>query len=165
MKFVGILAVFVATIGGFFLAGGKMKVITGIILPSMLGEATIILGLAVAAFIISNSTHAIKHTLSYFSALKKPAAYSKNDYMELLSMLFSVFKLARTKGWLALEAHIENPDNSTLFANFPSFAHNHHALASKIFQAMHPIINAFTIKLANVGKVVTTRNVRAHTKA
>lgn len=128
MKFVGILAVFVATIGGFFLAGGKMKVITGIILPSMLGEATIILGLAIAAFIISNSTHAIKHTLSYFSALKKPAAYSKNDYMELLSMLFSVFKLARTKGWLALEAHIENPDNSTLFANFPSFAHNHHAL-------------------------------------
>lgn len=128
MKFVGFIMVFAATFGGFFLAGGKMKVITGIILPSMLGEGTIILGLAAAAFVISNSGHAIKHTLSYFNALVKPSAYTKEDYMQLLGLLYSIFKLVRTKGWLAVEVHIENPHDSALFNNFPSFAHNHHAV-------------------------------------
>lgn len=71
--------------------------------------------------------HVVKLTGSYFKSLSKPAAYSKDDYMELLGMLFSIFKLVRTKGWLAVEAHIENPHNSSLFNNFPSFSHNHHA--------------------------------------
>ena len=127
MKFVGLLLVFVATFGGFFLAGGKMRIITGIILPAMGGEAVTILGLAVCAFIISNSSDAIKHTMSYFKTLKQPVAYTKDDYMELLSVLFSVFKLVRTKGWLAVEAHIEAPHDSALFSNFPGFMHNHHA--------------------------------------
>ena len=32
------------------------------------------------------------------------------------------------KGILALEQHIENPSESTLFARFPTFANNHHAV-------------------------------------
>lgn len=128
MKFIGLILVLVCTVGGYFVAGGKMETITHVILPAMLGEGIIIMGIAIAAFIVANSSHAIKHTLHYFSALAKPAAYKKEDYMELLSMLYSVFKLVRTKGWLALEPHIENPEKSTLFATFPSFSLNHHAV-------------------------------------
>ena len=58
----------------------------------------------------------------------KYAAYSKDDYVDLLSMLYSVFKLARTKGWLAMEQHIENPHESPLLQQFPTFIHNHHAV-------------------------------------
>ncbi len=43
-------------------------------------------------------------------------------------MLFALFKLAKSKGNLALEQHIENPKNSALFNQFPGFARNHHAV-------------------------------------
>ncbi len=105
-----------------------IKLLTGLILPAMPGEVIIILGCAIAAFLVANSPEVVKNTLSSFKALAKPSAYSKADYIDMLSMLFSVFKLARTKGWLALETHIENPEESSLFANFPSFQHNHHAI-------------------------------------
>lgn len=105
-----------------------MHLLTGLILPAMPGEVIIILGCAIAAFLVANSSEVVKQTLGSFKALAKPSAYSKADYIDMLSMLFSVFKLARTKGWLALETHIENPEESSLFANFPSFQHNHHAI-------------------------------------
>lgn len=132
MKFAGLALVFVCTFGGLLIAmhfdvASFMKLFT-IIMKAMPGEFVIIFGCAVAAFMIANSTETIKGTMKYFSALAKPAAYSKDDYMELLCMLFTVFKLARTKGWLALEQHIENPEESSLFEQFPAFKHNHHAL-------------------------------------
>jgi chemotaxis protein MotA len=132
MKFLGILLVFVCTYGGLLIAmhfdfGGFMKLMM-VILTALPGEFVIIFGCAVAAFLIANSSETIKGTLKYFSALAKPSAYNKADYVELLSMLFTVFKLARTKGWLALEQHIENSHDSELFARFPKFQHNHHAL-------------------------------------
>lgn len=132
MKFAGIGLVFVCTYGGLLIAmgfdfGAFMKLMM-IILKALPGEFVIIFGCAVAAFLIANSTETIKGVMKYFSALSKPSAYSKEDYVELLCMLFSIFKLARTKGWLAMEQHIEKPEESPLFEKFPTFQHNHHAL-------------------------------------
>ena len=60
-------------------------------------------------------------------ALKGPT-YHKKDYVELLSLLYQVFRLAKTKGMLALEQHVEKPDESALFAQFPNVQKNHHAV-------------------------------------
>ena len=60
-------------------------------------------------------------------ALIKPESHNKQSYLELLTMMFMIFKMARSKGWLALEPHIEDPHNSDLFKNFPEFSGNHHA--------------------------------------
>jgi chemotaxis protein MotA len=128
LKIVGLLGIFVMTFGGFFVAGGKMKVITGVIIPAMPGETIIILGCAICAFLTANTPHTVKSTMGYLGKMLNPNAHSKEEYMELLSMLYVVFKTARSKGWLALESHIENPDESELFRNFPKFHHNHHAL-------------------------------------
>lgn len=131
MKFVGILLVFVCTIGGLMMAAGMekaMHLLTGIILPATPAETVIIMGCAIAAFLIANSMDTVKGTIKYFGALAKPAAYKKDDYIELLSMMFTVFKLARSKGFLALEQHIENPNDSEIFSQFPKFHGNHHAV-------------------------------------
>ena len=42
--------------------------------------------------------------------------------------MFAVFKTVRTKGWLALEKHIEYPHESEVFSQFPSFISNPHAV-------------------------------------
>ncbi len=132
MKFLGLALIIVFTFGGMLIAmhfdfHHFMGVIM-VILGAMPGEFTIIFGCAVAAFLTANSMPVIKETLGYMRALAKPAAYSKEDYMELLSFLFATFKLIRSKGWLAIEAHIENPHDSALFNAYPSVAHNHHAV-------------------------------------
>lgn len=132
MKLAGLLLVFVCTFGGLLIAMGFdmpkfMKLMT-LILTAMPGEVVIIMGCAFSAFLVANTSDVIKGCVKYLSALTKPAAYSKDDYVQLLSMMFTVFKLARMKGWLALESHIENPEESDVFAQFPSFQENHHAL-------------------------------------
>lgn len=124
MKFVGFLVVLGSTFGGYMIMGGKLKPIVAVA-PF---EGLIIMGSAIGAFIVANSMETIKHTLHDFNALVKPEAHDKESYMDLLSMLFMIFKLARTKGWLALESHIENPEDSDLFNQFPSFTSNHHTL-------------------------------------
>ncbi|MBI1301583.1 MAG: flagellar motor stator protein MotA [Alphaproteobacteria bacterium] len=131
MKFVGLLLVFICTFGGLMIAAGVekgMHLINGVILPAMPAEVTIIMGCAIAAFIIGNSMDTVKNSVKYMGALAKPAAYTKDDYIELLSMMFTVFKLARSKGFLALESHVENPHDSELFKQFPKFYGDHHAV-------------------------------------
>jgi chemotaxis protein MotA len=132
MKFLGLALVLVFTFGGLLVAmhfhvDHFIKIMM-VIISALPGEFLIIMGCAVAAFIVANPPHVVKDTMKAFKCLKQPSAYNKQDYMELLGMMFSIFKLVRTKGWLALEAHIENPHDSAMFNNFPTFAHNHHAV-------------------------------------
>lgn len=132
MKIIGLVMVLFCTFGGLLIAMGfdfgKFSHLALLIGKAMPGEFVIIFGCAICAFIVANSPSTIKGTISYFKSIVKPSAYSKQDYMELLSMLYTLFKLARTKGWLALETHIEQPESSTLFQQFPSFHNNHHAI-------------------------------------
>ncbi len=131
MKLLGIFLVFAFTFGGLVMTAGfekAMHLTMGVIVPAAPGEVVIIMGCAIAAFLIANSMDTIKGTIKYFNCLIKPVEYKKEDYIELLSMMFTIFKLARSKGFLALEQHVENPHESELFAQFPKFHGNHHAL-------------------------------------
>jgi chemotaxis protein MotA len=123
MKFVGLIIVLLCGFGGYLLGGGKMEPV----LEALPDEALTILGMAVGAFIISNSMHTIKATMKALNCIIKPEAHSKEDYIELLCLLYSLFKLVRTKGWLSVESHIEKPEESELFKRFPTFSDNHHA--------------------------------------
>lgn len=119
---VGAATTVVCVIGGYMAMGGKL----GVLMQPF--ELVIIGGAAVGAFIISNPMPVIKRTLGSLSLLMKGSPYSKEAYLELLSLLYTVFKLAKTKGMLALEPHVEKPDESTLWTKFPLFASDHHAM-------------------------------------
>jgi len=131
MKYIALFSVLIMTFGGLMVAAGvdgAIKLLTKVILPALPAEMMIIFGVAVCAFLIANPMHVVKSTMGYFKALGNDSAHNKQDYIDLLSFLFTVFKLARTKGWLSLEQHIERPDESSLFAQFPAVVNNHHAL-------------------------------------
>lgn len=104
--------------------GGKLDVILAVA-PF---EGLIIFGSAIGAFIASNTTDTIKSTLANMSALIKPEIHDKESYLDLLSMLYMIFKLARSKGWLSLESHIEEPHDSDLFGQFPKISSDHHVI-------------------------------------
>ena len=124
MKFLGLFIVIAGVFGGYTLGGGHMAVI----LEAVPFEGMTIIGAAIGAFIIANPMHVIKATIKNLDCLKKPEVYSKEDYVEVLCLMYSLFKLTRTKGWLALESHIEQPDDSEIFKRFPGFQANHHAV-------------------------------------
>ena len=131
MKLVGLFLVLVATFGGLVLTAGfdkALHLLTGVILPATPGEVLIIMGCAVAAFLVANPMEVITGTGKGMVALVKPAAHSKADYVDLLGLLYVICKLARVKGWLALERHVENPSASEVFSQFPSAQNNHHAV-------------------------------------
>jgi chemotaxis protein MotA len=70
--------------------------------------------------------HDIKHTLGGFGKILKGAKYHKQDYVDLLSLLYYLVRLAQTKGPMALEPHIEKPEESAAFQKFPKIAKDHH---------------------------------------
>ena len=121
-KIIGNLGVLLCTFGGYALNGGHLHVIWQ---PF---EILIIFGSACAAFLVANNKHTVKQTFTDIKMIYKKDRYGKAEYIELLGMLFAIFKTARTKGWLALERHIEDPHESDLFKKFPSFYDNHHAM-------------------------------------
>ena len=119
---VGIIVIFASVLGGYLAMGGHLEVL---LQPF---EAVIILGAAAGAFVIGNTGPVLKQAAGIFGTLVKGPRYNKAAYVELLGLQFSLFKLVQSKGLLALESHIENPESSSLFKSFPGFAANHHAV-------------------------------------
>ena len=119
---VGAVIVLGCVAGGYLMNGGHFGVL---IQPN---EFLIILGAAAGSFIIGNTKSNLKAVGGGLKRALKGPAYKKKDYVELLSLLYQVFRLAKTKGMLALEQHVEKPDESALFAQFPNVQKNHHAV-------------------------------------
>ena len=120
---VGIALIFVMVFGGYLAAGGKM----GIILKSLPFEFTMIGGAAAGAFVISNDVAAIKHTLKDLGKVFKGPKWKPDDYRDLLCLLFELIRQARQNA-VALEEHIEEPDDSAIFARYPSILADREAI-------------------------------------
>ena len=119
---IGWVVVIVCVIGGYIAMGGKLAPLWQ---PF---ELVIIGGAGVGAFITANPKFVLGKAGYAFKAALRGPKYNKDDYLELLSLLYAIFKLAKTKGMLAIEAHIERPEESSLFSAFPRFSADHHAL-------------------------------------
>ena len=111
---VGIGVTFVMVFGGYLLAGGKMS----IIMKSLPFEFMMIGGAAAGAFLLSNDMSTVKHTLSDITKVFKGAKWSKQDYRDLLCLLYALIKISR-KSPVDLESHIEDPENSSVFELYP----------------------------------------------
>lgn len=122
--FIGIAIIFVMVFGGYVAAGGKM----GIILKALPFEMIMIGGAAVGAFVVSNDVPAIKHTLKDLGKVFSGPKWKHQDYSELLCLLFELIRLARGNV-VALEEHIEAPQDSSIFSRYPKIQADSEAVA------------------------------------
>jgi chemotaxis protein MotA len=119
---IGAIVVFVSVFGGYWANDGHLPVLWQ---PF---ELIIIFGAAVGAFIIGTPKKVLLNTPKAIKDMLGGSPYSKANFLELLCVLYAIFKIAKTKGMLALESHTENPDDSELFKHFEHFHHQHHAV-------------------------------------
>ncbi|MBL4596744.1 MAG: flagellar motor stator protein MotA [Robiginitomaculum sp.] len=123
LQIIGIIVVFGMVFGGFILSGGQMEPI----IASAPLEFMMIMGAAVGALLIGNKG---KTTLGVGGGLLKMMAgpkWKKQDYADLLALLFTLTKTMKMKGVIALETHIENPNDSSIFSKYPRILKDHFA--------------------------------------
>jgi len=121
---IGIAIIFVMVFGGYLLAGGKL----GIILKALPFEMIMIGGAALGAFVLANDMSGIKHTLKDIGKVFKGPKWKPEDYRDLLTLLFELIRLSRANP-VALEEHIEAPQDSTIFARYPRILSDKEAVA------------------------------------
>jgi chemotaxis protein MotA len=121
---IGIIVVFSMVFGSYVLAGGKFA----IIVHAAPHEFMAIGGAALGAFLIANKGSVAKAAIKDVGKSFKGPKWKAQDYKDLLALLFVILKLVRTKGMVALEQHIENPEQSAIFQQYPKILHDHFAV-------------------------------------
>jgi len=114
--------VIVSVLGGFAIEGGPFLVLM------QFAEFMIIGGAAVGALLISAPANLLKKIVEKALASLKGSSVNKQNYLDLLKLMFEVFQVSRKDGLIALESHIENPEQSAIFTQYPQFVSQHHLL-------------------------------------
>ena len=119
---IGVVVVIVSVLGGFALEGGPFLVLM------QFAEFMIIGGAAIGALLISAPANLLKKIVEKALASLKGSSVNKQNYLDLLKLMFEVFQVSRKDGLIALESHIENPEQSAIFTQYPQFVSQHHLL-------------------------------------
>ena len=119
---IGYIVVCASVFGGFALAGGHLAALFQPVELLMIG------GAALGAFLVGNNNKAIKATLAALPSLFKGSRYTKELYMELMSLLFEVLSKVRKEGLMSIEGDIDKPEESPLFSKYPAVLADHHII-------------------------------------
>ncbi|MHB0912334.1 MAG: flagellar motor stator protein MotA [Armatimonadota bacterium] len=119
---IGMAIVLGSIVFGYTMHGGKIAALMQYSEFIIIGGAA--LGSVVIGFGFKGATTVIKASMS----LLKGNPFTKSAYLDLLRAMYDIFMLSRREGPLALEKHVENPQESDIFKEYPSFLKNHHAV-------------------------------------
>lgn len=150
---IGTVIVIACVIGGYAMGGGHLDVLWQPL------EFLIIFGAAGGSMVIGSPTSVLKGIGHAMGPMMKGPRHDKDSYLEVLSMLYSVFRLAKTKGDLALESHVERPEESPLFQKFPNFSADHHTL---VFLCDYLRLLTLGTNNAHEVETVITEEIEAH---
>lgn len=121
---IGFVLVIGLVFGGYLLSGGEM----GVILYALPYEGMMIGGAALGSFVAANSLGHLLDTGKGIGKAFKGPKWKESDYIDLLNLMFTLTKMYQKDGILSLDGHIENPQESSIFSNFPKLQKDHFAM-------------------------------------
>jgi chemotaxis protein MotA len=121
MAIPGFILLFVCVFGVFIAEGGNMEPI----IEAAPAEIAMIFGAAICAMLVGNSMDTFKAAWGGLGRVAKGPKYKKDDYLGVIFVVFKIMKTLKAEGAVALEAHIENPESSAIFAEHPPLLHDH----------------------------------------
>lgn len=116
LSIVGLVIVMAAVFGVFVLHGGNLEPI----IEAGPAELASIGGAAIGAMIAGNSMSTIKAVGAGFGRIIKGPVYHKQEYLDAIFLVSKLMKVLRTDGPVALESHVESPESSAIFGEFPT---------------------------------------------
>lgn len=122
---IGIVVLLVMVFGGFALTGGAL----GPVMAAVPHEMMIIGGAAVGAMIAGNSMHELKAIGASFKKIFKGPRHTRQNHIDAIALTTRLMKIMRTEGPVALESHVENPESSEIFAEYPNLLANKSLIA------------------------------------
>lgn len=131
---VGIAIVFISCIGGFVVAGGN---------PVSLihaGEIMIICGIGLGILVVSSPKSVLMSLKTDVIKAFKGGIANQGKFIDLLVLLYELFMLGRRKGTPALDEHVSDPTNSSIFTKYPSFL-NDKGLVEFLCNSLRPIVD------------------------
>jgi len=131
---VGGVIVFLSAMGGFMIAGGNPVVLLHV------SEFVCILGIALGVLIIASPGHVTKELIHKIKSACFGKPTSKEEYFDLLKMLYEIFMIGRRNGLIALEEHVMNPKESSIFKRYPAFM-AHHERVEFLLNGLRPVID------------------------
>lgn len=118
----GAIIILGCIIGGYVLEHGNLAALMQPVEVLIIGGATL------GAFLIAHPMSVVKKSFGAIATLFKGSSYNKAKYMELLALMYALFSKIRKDGLIAMEADIEEPEQSALFTQYPGILADHHAL-------------------------------------
>ncbi len=131
---VGLTIVFISCIGGFVVAGGN---------PVSLihaGEIMIICGIGLGILVVSSPKSVLMSLKTDVIKAFKGGIANQGKFIDLLVLLYELFMLGRRKGTPALDEHVSDPTNSSIFTKYPSFL-NDKGLVEFLCNSLRPIVD------------------------
>lgn len=122
---IGIVILLVMVFGGFAFTGGAL----GPVMHAIPHEMLIIGGAAAGALVTGNSLHGLKALGSSFGKLFKGPAHTKQDHVDAIVLTTKLMRLLRSEGPVALESHVQEPQNSPIFMEYPRLLANKELIA------------------------------------
>ena len=112
---IGLVILLGMVFGGFAITGGDL----GPVLHAIPHEMLIIGGAAVGAVVAGNSMKELKQLGGGMGKIFAGPKYKKKDFLDVIFLVSGLMKKLRTEGPVAVEPHIEDPKNSSIFAEYP----------------------------------------------
>jgi chemotaxis protein MotA len=119
---VGWLVALGCIFGVYIAHGGNI----GVILHALPFEMITIFGAAIGAFLANNQMKVVKASLAGLGRCFKGSKFSKDRYMELLSLMFDLLQKVRKEGLMSIEKDVEDPHSSAIFQKYPNVGNDHH---------------------------------------
>jgi chemotaxis protein MotA len=117
---IGIVVLLVMVFGGFTITGGAL----GPVVEAIPHEMLIIGGAAAGALISGNSLHGLKALGGGLGKAMKGPRHNKQDHIDAIVLTSKLMRMLRTDGPVAMEAHVQDPSSSAIFAEYPRLLAN-----------------------------------------
>ncbi|MGH7895935.1 MAG: flagellar motor stator protein MotA [Candidatus Binatia bacterium] len=119
---IGLLVVAVAVLGGFAMTGGRLQVLMQ---PN---ELVVIGGACLGTLIISAVGNVRGQLVQTVMKAFGGGVPAREDYLDLMKLLYEIFSFMRRNGAVALDEHIADVRKSSIFRKYHSFLRNERAV-------------------------------------
>ena len=131
---IGYTVTMVSMIGGFMMAGGNPMLLLHV------SEFVVIGGISLGVLIVASPMSVLKDVMKAIMGALKGGGGSREEFLDLMKLLYELFLLGRRNGLIALDEHVGDPEKSSIISKYDKFVKDKEKITF-FCNALRPIID------------------------